>query len=168
MPVRAALSPDAASAAPPVPGDAALAVRSEGAVPPTGGTAPSGTSVASAMPPVADLMAAAEGALAAEGRGVDWIFAHVEYGMNPTPIYPDEARRRAEHGTVVLRIHVTADGSVEGVEVARSSGFDLLDDSAIETVRTRWRFIAARRDGVAVESWCEVPIRFALTEAQAN
>jgi len=31
-----------------------------------------------------------------------------------------------------------------------------------------YRFIAARREGVAVASWCEVPIRFALTEAQAN
>jgi TonB family protein len=95
-------------------------------------------------------------------------FAHVEYGMNPTPVYPVEARRRAEHGTVLLRVQVAADGSVERVEIAHSSGFDLLDDSALETVRTRWRFVAARRDGVAVESWCEVPIRFALTEASAN
>ena len=102
------------------------------------------------------------------GEGSGSSFAHVEYGQNPVPMYPLEARRRAQHGTVLLRIEVAADGAVERVEIARTSGFDLLDDSAIETVRARWRFVPARRDGIAVESWCEVPIRFALTEAQAN
>ncbi len=35
-------------------------------------------------------------------------------------------------------------------------------------VRSRWRFVAARRGAVAIESWVEVPIRFALTEATAE
>ena len=39
---------------------------------------------------------------------------------------------------------------------------------ALDTVRARWRFVPAQRDGVGVESWCEVPIRFALTEAQTD
>jgi len=68
----------------------------------------------------------------------------------------------------VLRVLIGEDGTVKRVEIAQSSGFDSLDDSAVQTVRTRWRFVAARRDGVAVESWVEVPIRFALTEAIAN
>ena len=69
---------------------------------------------------------------------------------------------------MLLRVLVGADGAVERIEIAHSSGFDSLDDSAIETVRSRWRFIPARRDGVSIESWVEVPIRFALTEARAN
>jgi protein TonB len=169
MPVRAALPQTAAISATPVPGDAAIAARSEGAAPANAGTAPSRTGVASATA----FGSGADGAGGGHGNGVigdgaGSSFAHVEYGRNPVPTYPIEARRRAQHGTVLLRIEVVADGSVERVELAHSSGFDLLDDSAIETVRMRWRFVAARRDGVAVESWCEVPIRFALTEAEAR
>ena len=44
----------------------------------------------------------------------------------------------------------------------RSSGFAPLDESAVTTVRERWRFVPARRDGVAVESRVTVPIRFRL------
>ena len=102
------------------------------------------------------------------GDGSGSAFAHVEYGRNPGPVYPVEARRRAQQGTVLLRVQVGIDGSVERVEIAQSSGFDMLDDSAVETVRRRWRFVPARRDGIAVESWCQVPIRFALTEASAD
>jgi len=167
MPVRAALPQPAAIAATPGTGAAAIAAQSEGTVPPSAGTAASGTTVASLAKSGVGPSGGA-GGHGDGGVGSGSSFAHVEYGMNPTPIYPVEARRRAQHGTVLLRIHVAADGSVERVEVARSSGFDLLDDSALDTVRTRWRFIAARREGVAVASWCEVPIRFALTEAQAN
>ncbi len=158
----------AAIAASPVPGDAAIAARSERAsAAASAADARSGAEVASAT------SGGSSGGLgggggSGGGNGSGSGFAHVAYGQNPGPSYPIEARRRAEQGTVLLRIEVGADGSVERVEVAQSSGFDSLDESAVETVRTRWRFVAARRDGLAVESWCMVPIRFALTEASAN
>ncbi len=69
---------------------------------------------------------------------------------------------------MTLHVLVAADGTVERVELAQSSGFDSLDRSAFETVRTRWRFVPARRDGAAVESWVLVPIRFTLAEASAR
>ena len=72
-----------------------------------------------------------------------------------------------QQGTVTVRVLIGADGSVERAEVAESSGFDSLDDAALETVRSRWRFVPARHDGLAVESWVLVPIRFALIEANA-
>ena len=53
------------------------------------------------------------------------------------------------------------------VEIAHSSGFELLDDAARETVLRRWRFVPARAGGIAVKSWVRVPIRFALTEADS-
>jgi periplasmic protein TonB len=53
------------------------------------------------------------------------------------------------------------------VEVRRSSGFPLLDDSARTTVRQRWRFIPAERDGHPVESRVTVPIRFRLDDARS-
>jgi protein TonB len=64
---------------------------------------------------------------------------------------------------VTLRVMVAADGSVKQIKIAESSGFDDLDESALKTVRTRWRFVPAHRgDGRPVASWVLVPIRFAL------
>lgn len=94
--------------------------------------------------------------------------AHADYARNPSPAYPAIARRRAQQGTVTVSVLVGADGSVERAEVADSSGFDTLDDAALETVRSRWRFVPARYGGLAVESWVLVPIRFALVEANAT
>ena len=91
--------------------------------------------------------------------------AHALYGENPAPTYPERARRDNQQGTVLLRVLVEADGSVARVEVAQSSGFDALDRAAAETVRTRWRFVPARRDGANAASWVLVPIRFALRDA---
>ncbi|MGC2757066.1 energy transducer TonB, partial [Candidatus Binatus sp.] len=82
-------------------------------------------------------------------------------------IYPAAARRREQQGTVTVRVLIGADGSVERAEIADSSGFDALDDAALDTVRSRWRFVPARQGGAAVESWVLVPIRFALLEANA-
>ena len=93
--------------------------------------------------------------------------AHADYARNPPPVYPTAARRREQQGTVTVRVLIGADGSVERAEVAESSGFDSLDDAALDTVRSRWRFVPARHDGLAVESWVLVPIRFALIEANA-
>ncbi len=94
--------------------------------------------------------------------------AHADYASNPPPIYPASARRRAQQGTVTVKVLIGADGSVEHAEIAQSSGVDSLDDAALDTVRSRWRFVPARHNGVAVESWVLVPIRFALVEANAN
>ena len=91
--------------------------------------------------------------------------AHADYGSDPAPLYPARSRRRGEQGTVMLHVLIAADGAVERVDLLLSSGFRALDDAAVQTVRERWRFVPARRDGVAIESWATLPIRFALTEA---
>jgi protein TonB len=66
-------------------------------------------------------------------------------------------------GTVVLRVVVAADGRPVSVTVLESSGHDVLDASALETVRTRWRFVPARRNGIPIEDAVQVPIRFRQT-----
>ncbi len=93
--------------------------------------------------------------------------AHAAYGSAPAPEYPNEARQMEQQGLVMLRVLVSADGAAKRIEIARSSGFQSLDDAALETVRDRWRFVPAMRAGAAIESWVTVPIRFALTEADA-
>ena len=89
--------------------------------------------------------------------------ARVAYGLNPLPPYPAPARRMGMEGIVLLEVIVAPDGRAREVRVLRSSGHAMLDEAAVSTVRTHWRFIPARRDGVAVESRAEVPIRFRLT-----
>jgi protein TonB len=88
--------------------------------------------------------------------------AQPDYSVNPKPPYPVIARRTGTQGVVLLRVQVRVDGTVAEVQIAQSSGSALLDDSALQTVRDSWRFIPARLDGVPVESWVEVPIRFIL------
>ena len=85
-----------------------------------------------------------------------------QYRLNPKPPYPVVARRMGQQGVVMLRVRVRPDGSVAEAELVQSSGSALLDESALRTVRESWRFVPAHRDGTAVESWVQVPIRFVL------
>jgi periplasmic protein TonB len=98
------------------------------------------------------------------GRGGGEL-ARPNYATNPKPPYPLMARRMGVEGMVVLRVFVREDGRVGEVAVSQSSGFKLLDQSALKTVRDRWRFLPARLDGEPVESWVEVPIRFVLKQS---
>jgi protein TonB len=85
--------------------------------------------------------------------------------VNPKPPYPLIARRLGAQGVVTLRVQVREDGSVATIELAQSSGFAVLDDSAIRTVRDSWHFVPGRLDGTPVVSWVEVPIRFVLEDS---
>lgn len=87
--------------------------------------------------------------------------AFPRYGFNPKPPYPDLARRRGYEGTVILSVLVSRDGSAASVRVAQSSGYSVLDRSALETV-AGWRFVPAKLDGEPVEMEVEVPVRFQL------
>ena len=78
------------------------------------------------------------------------------------PIYPEASKRLDEEGVVVLRVLIGTDGRVKQAEVKTSSGYDRLDEAALRQARRSWRFLPATRDGVAIESWKELPIRFEL------
>ena len=83
------------------------------------------------------------------------------YLNNPPPNYPAQAVKLGWEGTVLLRVHVLANGKVEGVEVSESSGRKLLDDEAIRTVR-KWLFVPAKRGESPIDGWATVPIEFLL------
>lgn len=84
-----------------------------------------------------------------------------DYLRNPQPEYPAISRRLGEEGQVMLRVLIGADGSAQQVELRRSSGYDRLDQAALDTVR-RWRFVPGKRNGVAEAMWFNVPINFVL------
>jgi len=80
---------------------------------------------------------------------------------NPRPPYPTLARRRGWEGLVVVLVMVNELGLAQSVELHQSSGHDILDQSALTTVRS-WRFSPARRGGHTVPASVQVPIRFSL------
>jgi len=78
------------------------------------------------------------------------------------PEYPSEARHNRWQGRVVVRVLVEASGRVADASVAKSSGYNELDQAA-EAVVYQWRFNPAYRDGRPVTVWVKVPVAFKLT-----
>lgn len=97
------------------------------------------------------------------GSGFSGPYTDAGFFSNPKPPYPPVSRRMAEEGTVLLSVHIRADGQVDDVKLKRSSGFSRLDDSAIRTVK-HWRYVPAKRNGQPIPYWYAQPIRFSLDE----
>lgn len=85
----------------------------------------------------------------------------VSYLHNPLPEYPSVARRRGQEGLATLDVLVNAQGQPQEVKLAKSSGYPLLDDAALDAVK-RWTFAPAREDGAPIAARVEVPVRFRL------
>lgn len=87
--------------------------------------------------------------------------AFPDYKVNPKPRYPTLARRKGYEGTILLRVFVLETGGVGKVELEKSSGYEILDESALKAVK-KWVFIPGKNDGKPVPSWVTVPIKFQL------
>ena len=85
----------------------------------------------------------------------------VAYMNNPEPVYPSLSRRRGEEGRVLLRVLVSEEGAATQVSLEKTSGWEQLDEAAIEAVR-QWRFIPARKGGQNLSAYVLVPIKFSL------
>jgi len=83
------------------------------------------------------------------------------YLNNPKPPYPTMAFQLRIEGTVRLKALVLPDGSCGDVLLAQSSGNELLDQSALNTV-AKWKFVPAKSQGKDVSQWVSIPISFAL------
>lgn len=71
---------------------------------------------------------------AGEGRGGDWrvlLLRKIEGAKR----YPARARRLGMEGVTEVQFRITPDGTVEGVSVVKSSGFPLLDQESLETIK---------------------------------
>ena len=87
-------------------------------------------------------------------------FRAASLGNRPAD-YPRLARLRGWEGKVVLKVRVSASGKASDILVETSSGHELLDEAAIEAVRS-WRFSPARRGDNPLETWVRVPVDFRL------
>jgi protein TonB len=98
---------------------------------------------------------------AREARGAGGGFARPDYGANSPPKYPPLAREKGYEGTVYLRALVERDGRVGNLLIDRSSGHEILDKAAVDSVRG-WTFLPAQKDGKPVASWVLLPVKFVL------
>jgi protein TonB len=95
-------------------------------------------------------------------RGEDVIeYAQPRYKENPLPDYPKVARRRGYEGRTLLRVQVLRTGEVGQIEVETSSGFELLDEAALRSVK-EWNFVPGTKNGVRIDQWVMIPVTFSL------
>lgn len=83
------------------------------------------------------------------------------YLKNPPPDYPTVSRRVGEQGRVLLRVLVSEQGTPQSVELEAGSGYNRLDQAAMDAVK-KWRFIPARRGSQAISAYVLVPLKFSL------
>ncbi|MBP8980223.1 MAG: energy transducer TonB [Syntrophobacterales bacterium] len=108
--------------------------------------------------------ATARGAAPPGGKETDGTsnsLAVPRYHENPHPAYPRLARLRGHEGVVLLTVEVLPDGKVGRLQIKSSSGYTLLDQSALDSIK-KWSFEPGRKMGVPVAMWVDVPIRFRL------
>jgi protein TonB len=58
-------------------------------------------------------------------------------------------------------VEVLINGQVGQIEIKKSSGYELLDHSALATVK-QWRFIPAKKGEASIPLWVNIPIKFQL------
>ena len=88
------------------------------------------------------------------------------YLNNPRPAYPMVAQRMGWGGRVLLDVEVLSSGACGSVSVFSSSGHEILDKAAMNSVKS-WQFIPARHAGRAVTQGFRIPVNFSLKDNEA-
>ena len=66
-----------------------------------------------------------------------------------------------EQGRVLVRVYIETNGTASRAEIKQSSGYERLDQTALQTVQ-RWRYVPGKRNGVPESMWFDIPINFVL------
>jgi protein TonB len=90
-----------------------------------------------------------------------------DYLNNAPPRYPAVARRLKLQGTATIRVLVDTDGHPQRVHLERTSGFEVLDEAALEAVH-HWTFVPARQGTAPVAAEVDVPLTFRLEGIEAQ
>ncbi len=80
---------------------------------------------------------------------------------DPRPAYTEEARKNRTEGVLVLQAIIRTDGKVDSFKVIKGLGFGL-DESAISTIATKWRFKPGTFKGVPVDVQANIEVTFRL------
>lgn len=97
------------------------------------------------------------------GESENFFRAHYKTGSinNPHPPYPILARKKGWQGSLTLEVSVNKLGIVEEVEINKSSGHSILDNTSKKTIK-EWKFRPAVKNGVITNDKLYIPIRFVL------
>jgi len=79
----------------------------------------------------------------------------------PQPRYTKEARKARAERIVTIQAIVRKDGKVDSFKIIKGLGYGL-DESAINTIRTKWRFIPVTLNGVPVNVQANIKVSFWL------
>lgn len=115
--------------------------------------------------PLPAAVAAALTVMSATGAFADDRAPKVDTSKPTAVVYPPNAQRAGEEGTVVVRVHVDEAGRPTDAAVARSCGHPDLDTAAIETA-LNWRYVPAIRGGAVRDDWAVVQVVYKLPDGQ--
>jgi TonB family protein len=111
---------------------------------------------------------AADGGSPRANAKPDIVFLANEQGVDlpvvlqkPEPAYTEEARASSVEGNVLIQATVMKDGTVRHFKVLECLGYGL-DESAMHSIATQWRFSPGTRDGVRVDVPVNIGISFRI------
>lgn len=82
-------------------------------------------------------------------------------GQRTPPIYPKRALMLKQEGVVILQALIDTNGDINDVKLVTSSGYAILDKSAIDAV-WKWKFEPSVINGTPAVSWVKVPVEFMI------
>ncbi len=89
------------------------------------------------------------------------VIFNASYLKNPQPVYPRLSRKLREEGLTIIYAYVEKDGKVSSLSIKSSSGYERLDNAALQAVKN-WSFLPAKKNSVLIASLVEIPINFKL------
>jgi TonB family protein len=95
------------------------------------------------------------------GNSSAFVIANPLYRENTPPAYPAIAKLRGYEGVVLVNAEILPDGRVGSTAISKSSGYTILDQSAIEAVKL-WKFEPAKKAGKPFAIRVKLPIKFVL------
>nr|WP_144299101.1 energy transducer TonB [Variovorax paradoxus] len=87
--------------------------------------------------------------------------SNADYLQNPKAVYPAMSKRLGEQGKVIVKVLVGVDGLPKSAEVKKSSGFERLDEAAIEYIM-KCRFVPGKVNGVVQAMSYDAPVNYVL------
>ena len=81
---------------------------------------------------------------------------------NPHPTYPLIARKKGWEGRVIIQAEIDREGNVSDIKVLKSSGFKVLDNASLETLKI-WKFTPAKIGDKFVDDTVNIPVKFLIT-----
>lgn len=97
------------------------------------------------------------GGSAGGGADLTAVLQAIRRQIEQAKTYPETARRDGLQGSVDLRFRIAPDGSVEVMEILRSSGFRILDEASKQTIQRAAPY-------PPVPGWVRLPLSYRLDQ----